>query len=60
LEVASCRPSFAPSLQLIGNLVDAGLRAVIILARCARDADRPDDFVPTLIGNPPSIARTRE
>jgi len=43
--MASCRPSFAPSLQLIGNLVDAGLRAIVVLARRPRDADRADDFV---------------
>jgi hypothetical protein len=45
LEMASCRRSFAPSLQLIGNLVDAGLRAIVVLARRPRDADRADDFV---------------
>jgi hypothetical protein len=58
--MASCRPSFAPSLQLIGNLVDAGLRAVIILARCAETPTAPTISSPTLIGNPPSIARTRD
>ena len=38
-------PVFALSLQLIGNLVDAGLRTVVVLARRPRDADRADDFV---------------
>src|SRR6516164_5519128 len=37
--------AYGPSLQLIGNLVDTGLRAVVILPGCARDADRADDFV---------------
>ena len=36
---------YGPSLQLIGNLVDTGLRAFVVLPRCARDADRADDFV---------------
>ena len=33
------------SLQLIGNLIDAGLRAVVVFPGCARDADRADDFI---------------
>ena len=33
------------SLQLIGNLIDAGLRAVVVFPGCARDADRVDNLV---------------
>src|SRR5262249_19577536 len=35
----------ARSIQLIGNLVDTSLCALVVLARCARHANRADDFV---------------